>query len=277
LASFIDTAVEIGREAAALIAQAVERRGLSDRSFELKGDYDLVTETDRASEKLIVGRLRQHFPTHSIVAEEGGGREEASEYRWYVDPLDGTTNFAHGFPVFNTTLALERAGEMICGVIIDPTRGEVFRAEAGAGAYLNDRRIRVSSAARLEEALSATGFPSRKRHQDVNIHFYYQLAMLSHGVRRAGAAAIDLAYVACGRLDLFWEFSLNPWDMAAGTLLVREAGGVVTDMHGGPFNLRGKHVLADNGLLHRETVDLFAEIYQGKYPVPLPEMPEKQV
>ncbi len=277
MASFIDTAVEIGREAAALIAQAVERRGLSDRSFELKGDYDLVTETDRASEKLIVERLRKHFPTHSIVAEEGGGREEASEYRWYVDPLDGTTNFAHGFPVFNTTLALERAGEMICGVIIDPTRGEVFRAEAGAGAYLNDRRIRVSSAARIEDALTATGFPSRKRHQDVNIHFYYQLAMLSHGVRRAGAAAIDLAYVACGRLDLFWEFSLNPWDMAAGVLLVREAGGTVTDMHGSPFDLRGKHVLADNGLLHKETVDLFSEINRGKYPVPLPEMPETLV
>jgi myo-inositol-1(or 4)-monophosphatase len=272
LASFLDTAVEIGREAAALIAQAVERRGLSDRSFELKGEYDLVTETDRASEKLIVEKLRAHYPTHSIVAEEGGGREEASEYRWYVDPLDGTTNFAHGFPVFNTTLALERAGELICGVIIDPTRGEVFRAEAGAGAYLNDRRIHVSSAARIEDALSATGFPSRRRHQDVNVHFYYQMAMLSHGVRRAGAAAIDLAYVACGRLDLFWEFSLNPWDMAAGTLLVREAGGTVTDMHGGPFHLRTKHVLADNGLLHRETIDLFAEIYQGKVRVPLPEM-----
>jgi myo-inositol-1(or 4)-monophosphatase len=273
VASYLDTAVEIGREAAALIAEAVQRRGLSDRSFELKGDYDLVTETDRASEKLIVERLRKHFPTHSIVAEEGGGSEAASEFRWYVDPLDGTTNFAHGFPVFNTTLALEKAGEMICGVIIDPTRDEVFSAEKGAGASLNGRRIRVSSAARIEDALSATGFPSRKRHQDVNIHYYYQLAMLSHGVRRAGAAAIDLAYVACGRLDLFWEFSLNPWDMAAGTLLVREAGGAVSDMSGGPFDLRGKNVMADNGLLHQETLDLFARISRGEYPVPLPQMP----
>ena len=272
MASFLDTAVDIAREASALIAEATERRSLGDHSFELKGEYDLVTDTDRASEKLIVERLRAHFPSHAIVAEEGGGTKAASEYCWYVDPLDGTTNFAHGFPVFNVTLALERAGELLCGVVIDPTRDEIFRAEAGAGAYLNDRRIRVSSATRLEDSLSATGFPSRKRHQNVNIHFYYQLAMLSHGVRRAGAAAIDLAYVACGRLDLFWEFSLNPWDMAAGVLLIREAGGSVTDMHGKPFNLRGKHVLADNGHVHQETVDLFARIYRGDFPSPLPEM-----
>ncbi len=272
MASFLDTAVDIAREASALIAEASKRRGLADRSFELKGEYDLVTETDRASEKLIVERLRAHFPSHAIVAEEGGRRDGASEYCWYVDPLDGTTNFAHGFPVFNVTLALERAGELLCGVIVDPTRDEMFRAETGSGAFLNDRRIRVSGAARLEDSLSATGFPSRKRHQNVNIHFYYQLAMLSHGVRRAGAAAIDLAYVACGRLDLFWEFTLNPWDMAAGVLLVREAGGTVTDMHGQPFHLRGKHVLADNGHLHRETVDLFARIYRGNFPAPLPEM-----
>ncbi|HEY1756521.1 MAG TPA: inositol monophosphatase family protein [Bryobacteraceae bacterium] len=278
MSSFLETAIEIGREAAALIALAVKRRGEHDhgselKSFELKGQYDLVTDTDRASEKLIVASLKKHFPTHSIVAEEGGGQEGSSEYRWYVDPLDGTTNFAHGFPVFNTTLALERAGELVCGVIIDPTRDEVFSAEAGAGAFLNNQRIRVSRAARIEDALTGTGFPSRRRHQDVNIHFYYQLAMISHGVRRAGAAAIDLAYVACGRLDLFWEFSLNPWDMAAGVLLVREAGGTVTNPRGGPFDLRGGHVLADNTLVHAETIELFTEIFQGKYRTPLPEMP----
>ena len=271
-ASFVETAIETGREAAALIAAAVQRRGLADHSFELKGEYDLVTETDRASEKLIVQRLRGHFPTHSIVAEEGSGSEGSSEYRWYVDPLDGTTNFAHGFPVFNVTLALEHAGELVCGVIIDPTRNEVFSAEAGSGAFLDGRRIHVSKASRIEHSLTATGFPSRKRHRDINVHFYYQLAMLSHGVRRAGAAAIDLAYVACGRLDGFWEFSLNPWDMAAGVLLVREAGGTVTDMHGAPFHLRGKHVLADNTLLHPEIVALFAEIYAGRVRVPLPEI-----
>jgi myo-inositol-1(or 4)-monophosphatase len=271
--SFLETAIEIGREASSLIANAVKRRGEHDRSFELKGEYDLVTETDRASEQLIVERLQSHFPTHSIVAEESGRHEGSSEYRWYVDPLDGTTNFAHGFPVFNVTLALERAGELVCGVIVDPTRNELFSAELGSGAYLNNRRIRVSGAERIEDTLAATGFPSRKRHQSVNVHFFYQLAMLSHGVRRAGAAAIDLAYVACGRLDLFWEFNLNPWDMAAGVLLVREAGGTVTNMRGEPFDLRGQHLLADNTLVHEETIALFTEIYAGRYPTPLPEMP----
>jgi myo-inositol-1(or 4)-monophosphatase len=272
VASFLETAIDIGREAGALIARSVEDHAGREQRFDLKGAYDLVTETDRASEKLIVERLRSHFPTHSIVAEEGGGQVGTSEYCWYVDPLDGTTNFAHGFPVFNATLALERSGELIAGVIVDPTRDEVFSAELGSGAFLNQRRIHVSKAARIEDALAATGFPSRKRHQNINIHFYYQLAMLSHGVRRAGAAAIDLAYVACGRLDLFWEFALNPWDVAAGILLAREAGGVVTDMRGEPVSLRGPNILADNGLVHAETVELFAEIYAGRFPVPLPEI-----
>ncbi len=270
MASFLETAVEIGREAGALIARSVEEHTGREQHFDLKGAYDLVTETDRASERLIVDRLRSHFPTHAIVAEEGSGQAGTSEFCWYVDPLDGTTNFAHGFPVFNVTLALERAGELIAGVIVDPTRDEVFSVELGSGAYLNQRRIHVSHAARIEDSLVATGFPSRKRHQNINVHFYYQLAMLSHGVRRAGAAALDLAYVACGRLDMFWEFSLNPWDVAAGILLVREAGGVATDMHGGPLSLRGPHILADNGLVHAERLELFEEIYAGRYRVPLP-------
>jgi len=268
LASFSETAAEIAREAGALVANYLERH----IGFELKGDYDLVTEADRASERLIVERLRSHFPAHAIVAEEGGGQAGASEYRWYVDPLDGTTNFAHGFPAFNVTMGLERSGEVIAGVVFDPLRNEMFTAERGSGAFLNGRRIHVSKAARIEDSLVATGFPSRKRHQNVNVHFYYQLAMLSHGVRRAGAAALDLAYVACGRLDAFWEFSLHPWDMAAGELLVREAGGVCSDMHGGPLSLRGPHVLADNGAIHAEMVELFAEIFAGHYRVPLPEM-----
>jgi myo-inositol-1(or 4)-monophosphatase len=204
------------------------------------------------------------------VAEEGGGHESPSEFRWYVDPLDGTTNFAHSYPVFNVTLAIEQAGEMIAGVIYDPIRRELFTAERGAGAYLNHRRIRVSKVKKLEESLMSTGFPSRRRHLNVNIHFYHQLAMGTHGVRRGGSAAIDLAYVACGRLDGFWEFGLNPWDMAAGTLLVREAGGQCTDMHGRPFNLRGPHLLVDNGAIHGEVVELFGEIFQGRYRYPMP-------
>jgi myo-inositol-1(or 4)-monophosphatase len=175
--------------------------------------------------------------------------------------------------VYNVSIGLERSGELIAGVIFDPVRNEMFTAERDAGAYLNDRRIRVTTTACLETSLAATGFPSRKRHQSVNIHFYYQLAMLSHGVRRAGAAALDLAYVACGRLELFWEFALKPWDMAAGVLLVREAGGVCTDMLGSPLDLRGPHILADNGALHQETIDLFAEIFAGHVRVPLPTLP----
>src|SRR5436305_5503206 len=226
--SYLETAVDIAREAGALLANFFERRV----PFELKGDFDLVTEADRASEKLVVERLRTKFPSHSIVAEEGGGHEGPSEYRWYVDPLDGTTNFAHSFPLFNVTLGLERSGEMIAGVIYDPLRQEMFSAERGSGAYLKNRRIRVSSCKNLADSLASTGFPSRKRHQNVNIHFYHQMAMASHGVRRTGSAAIDLAYVACGRLDLFWEFGLKPWDMAAGARLVREAGSRPSDMRG---------------------------------------------
>jgi myo-inositol-1(or 4)-monophosphatase len=272
VASFVETAIEIGREAGALISAAIERRSGASGKFELKGEYDLVTETDRASEQLIVQSLKAHFPEHAIVAEEGTGHENSSEYRWYVDPLDGTTNFTHGYPVFNVSIGLERAGELIAGVVVDPMRNEIFSAERGSGAFLNGRPMRVSAARRIDESLVSTGFPSRKRHRDVNVHFFYQLAMVSHGVRRGGAAALDIAYVACGRLDVFWEFSLNPWDIAAGVLLVREAGGTVTDMRGQPLDLRAPHILVDNGIVHAEVEELFAEIFSGKYRTPLPEV-----
>jgi len=264
---YLETAVEIAREAGALLAHYFERRV----AFELKGAFDLVTEADRASEQLIVERLRAHFPSHAIVAEEGGGHESSSDYRWFVDPLDGTTNFAHSFPMFNVTLGLEHGGEIVAGVIYDPLHQEMFTAERGAGAYLNHRRIRVSAVNRLEDSLASTGFPSRKRHQNVNIHFYHQMAMASHGVRRTGSAAIDLAYVACGRLDAFWEFGLKPWDMAAGNLMVREAGGAVSDMCGAPHTVTAsEHLLADNGALHDQVLTLFGEIFRGHFRVPMP-------
>ncbi|HLJ47283.1 MAG TPA: inositol monophosphatase family protein [Bryobacteraceae bacterium] len=266
--SYLETSIEIAREAGALLASYFAKH----IPFELKGEFDLVTAADRASEKLVVERLQAAFPGHSIVAEEGTDRQGSSEFRWYVDPLDGTTNFAHGFPVYNVTMALERAGELIAGVIFDPTRDEMFTAELGGGAFLNGERIRVSAAKRVEDALVATGFPSRKRHQNVNVHFYYQLAMISHGVRRAGSAALDLAYVACGRLDGFWEFGLNPWDMAAGVLLVNEAGGACSDMHGGPVRVRGPHLLTDNGAVHRELLEIFGEVFEGQYRFPMPEI-----
>jgi myo-inositol-1(or 4)-monophosphatase len=268
MASYLETSMEIAREAGALLAQYFDKR----IPYELKGEYDLVTEADRTSERLVVDRLTAHFPTHAIVAEEGSGHERASEYRWYVDPLDGTTNFAHGFPMFNVTLALERAGELIAGCIYDPLRDEMFSAERGGGAFLNGERIHVSKAARLTDSLVATGFPSRKRHQNVNIHFYYQMAMQTHGVRRAGSAALDLAYVACGRLDAFWEFWLNPWDMAAGVLLCTEAGGTISGMRGEPARLDARDLLADNSLIHAEVLELFGEVFAGRFRSPLPRL-----
>ena len=268
MASYLETAVDIAREAGALLLHYFERRV----TFELKGEFDLVTEADRASENLIIERLRSQFPSHGIVAEETGGVSSSSDYCWYVDPLDGTTNFAHSFPVFNVTMALQRGEELIAGVIFDPLRQELFTAERGAGAYLNNRRIHVSSTSRLQDCLVATGFPSIKRHQNVNVHFYYQLALATHGVRRAGSAALDLAYVACGRLEAFWEFGLKPWDMAAGVLLVSEAGGSLSTMQGEPHTLRSPDLLADNSHIHPDVLKLFSRVFREDYPFPLPKM-----
>jgi myo-inositol-1(or 4)-monophosphatase len=267
MASFLDAAIEIAREAGQVL---LAHRGVG---FELKGAFDLVTAADHASEQLIVRRLREWFPQHGIVAEEGGRAELNSELRWYVDPLDGTTNFAHGYPAWSVTLALARRGEVIAGVVYDPLNRELFAAERGAGARLNGAPIQVSKTHFMNDALVATGFPSRKRHQNVNIHFYYQIAMVTHGVRRGGSAALDLAYTACGRLEAFWEFGLNPWDMAAGTLLVEEAGGKTSGMQGEPFDLHGRYVLADNGLVHDEMLAVFGEIFQGRYRYEMPPLP----
>ena len=266
MAAFLESAVAIAREAGALLLQFAERRP----AFELKGEFDLVTAADRASEQLILERLQTKFPTHAVLGEETGAHEASSDFRWYVDPLDGTTNFAHSFPMWNVTLALEHAGQLIAGVVYDPLRDEMFTAERGGGAYLNGRRIHVSKAARVEESLLATGFPSRRRHENVNVHFFHQAAMFSHGIRRAGAAALDLAYVACGRLDGFWEFGLNPWDMAAGSLMILEAGGAVTDMRGQPFSVAGPHLTATNGTIHAPLIELFGEVWRGHYRVPMP-------
>jgi len=267
MSEYLDAAVEIAREAGEIL---LSHRGVR---FELKGEFDLVTAADHASEKLVVERLHTRFPDHGIVAEEGGAAEMRSEYRWFVDPLDGTTNFAHDFPMWNVTLGLARRGTVIAGVVFDPLHNELFTAERGAGAYLNGERIHVAPVETLEDALVATGFPSRRRHKNVNVHFYYQLAMITHGVRRAGSAALDLAYTACGRLDAFWEFGLNPWDMAAGTLLVEEAGGQVSGMRGEPLDLHGPYLLATNQRIHAESLALFDEIFHGHYRYPIPEMP----
>jgi myo-inositol-1(or 4)-monophosphatase len=252
--------VEIAREAGCLLMGYFARRV----KIEYKGEVDLVTEADRASEQRILERIRARWPGHNVLAEEGGGSEAGSDYRWYVDPLDGTTNFAHGFPVFCVSLGLEHKGERIAGVVYDPTRNELFSAEKGGGAFLNGNAIHVSKVGNLAESLVATGFPSHKRHKNPNIHFYHQITLRTHGVRRAGSAALDLCYVACGRFDAFWEFNLNPWDTAAGVLIAEEAGGKVSDFRGGPFQISSREVCASNGLLHPPLLAEFQSIFEGR-------------
>jgi myo-inositol-1(or 4)-monophosphatase len=272
---FAHVADGIARQAGALLRKFYEK-GVAT---EYKGDVDLVTEADRASEQLIREKLKAAFPTHGVYGEEGTRDQMESEYRWYVDPLDGTTNFAHGFPAFCVVLGLEHRpaglaadadGEMIAGVIYDPLRNEMFSAERGKGAFLNGRAIHVSKTKTLQESLTATGFPSSKRHASPNIHFYQQITLRSHGVRRAGSAALDLAYVACGRLDGFWEFNLNPWDTSAGILLVSEAGGSVTHFDGSKFTLDSREVLATNGLILKEVNHVFTEMFAGRDLDPIP-------
>jgi myo-inositol-1(or 4)-monophosphatase len=250
----------VAREAGALLMDYFHQHV----KIEYKGDVDLVTVADRKSEALILERIRRDFPDHDVMAEEGARIETGSDHKWYVDPLDGTTNFAHGYPVFCVSLAVEHKGQRIAGVVYDPTRDEMFAAEKGSGAQLNCRPIRVSSTARLSECLVATGFPSHKRHQNPNIYFYHQLTLRSHGVRRAGSAALDLCNVASGRFDGFWEFNLNPWDTAAGVLMVEEAGGRVTDFSGGPFQIASRETVASNGLVHDALLAEFQAIFAGR-------------
>jgi len=257
----------IAREAGALLMSYFDQH----IKIEYKGDVDLVTAADRASEKLIVERLQAKWPQHGIVGEEGTRRDTDAEYRWYVDPLDGTTNFAHGYPVFCVSIALARQDDQLeVGVLYDPTRDELFSAERGCAATLNGEPMHVSKTTRLAESILGTGFPSHKRHKNPNIHFYQQLTLRSHGVRRAGSAALDLANVAAGRYDGFWEFNLNPWDTAAGVLIVQEAGGTVTRFDGAPFRLDSREVLASNRLIHEELLENFREIFAGRGLEPLP-------
>jgi myo-inositol-1(or 4)-monophosphatase len=250
---------------------------------EYKGDVDLVTVADRTVETLIRTRLGEAFPDHGIYGEEGTRERLDGRFRWYVDPLDGTTNFAHGFPHFCVSMGLEERapeltseqdGTLVAAVIYDPMRDELYTAERGQGAWLNGKPLRVSRTPELGEALVATGFPSRKRHETPNIHFYHEFSLRSHGVRRAGSAALDLAYVAAGRLDAFWEFNLNPWDTAAGILLVEEADGTVTNFSGGKYLLDSREILASNKVFHVEILGLFVEMFSGSNLSPIPSAQE---
>ncbi len=258
MGNYLDVAVEIASEAGNLLAELSRQ----PREISYKRKSDIVTDADRRSEAMIIAKIRRHFPDHAIVAEEGGGKQTGSDYCWYVDPLDGTTNFAHGFPVYCVTLALAYRDEVIAGVVYDPTRDELFAAERGAGAWLNNERIRVSQTDDLAESLLGTGFPPFAFNHDLNLQFFFKLTHLSHGIRRAGAAALDLCSVAAGRFEGFWELKLNPWDKAAGSLLVTEAGGRVTDLAGGPFSLHRDEIFASNGLIHESMIEVFSDVLE---------------
>ncbi len=244
----LNFAIQTARDAGAVL---IDRLG---RALQVsnKGAIDLVTEADLASEKLIIERIKSHYPRHAILAEESGGVESASgnsEWKWIIDPLDGTTNYAHGYPCFCVSIALARAGEIEIAAIYDPTRDEMFAAERGQGATLNGRRMRVSNVEDLNAAMLCTGFPYNVRERPNFEREFANFTMTAQAVRRDGSAAIDLAYVACGRFDGFWEDGLNPWDVAAGVLLIKEAGGTVTDFRGAPLDIYTPKVLASNGLI----------------------------
>lgn len=252
LTAWLDVARETVAEAAAHLRLAVA----DPPRVEHKGVVDLVTETDRALETLITERLRRAFPDHVVVGEEasaagGARRPPADAFAWYLDPLDGTTNFAHGHPHFAVSLGLGRGTEMLLGLVADPLRDETFTAVRGGGAALNDAPIRVSRTATIDAALLATGTPYDRREQaDLYLGAIRDFMLRCQGIRRAGSAALDLCWVACGRLDAYWEWRLGPWDSAAGTLVVREAGGIVSDFAGARHDVFGSETLASNGLLH---------------------------
>lgn len=250
-----EAAETIAREAGRLLAENAGRT----QKVEHKGAIDLVTEMDKASEALLVERLRASFPGAGILAEEGSAVAGTTGGRWIVDPLDGTTNYAHGHPQWCVTLAYEEGGKVRAGVTFDALRDEMFSASEGGGATLNGRAIRVSDVPALDAAMVATGFPYDRRERAPYYMAFYEAAVVAtQGVRRAGSAALDLAWVANGRLDAYFEQGIKPWDVAAGEILVREAGGTVTDYVGGPHALDGNRTVASNGRVHAETIALLA-------------------
>ncbi len=241
-------------QAAAARAGALIRSRYRDRQdITFKGEVDLVTAVDREAERLIVDMITAAFPEHGIHAEESPSRSSRDGHRWYIDPLDGTTNFAHGYPHFAVSIALAREDELLLGLVYDPVREELFTALRGSGARLNGAPIAPSSVDQLDRALLGTGFPyDQRQHGDFYLSFWREAVRHAQGVRRAGAAALDLCYVACGRLDGFWEWKLHPWDLAAGRLIIEEVGGRVTDGAGGPHRLTGAETVASNGRIHEE-------------------------
>jgi len=252
----LNTAVKAARRAGGIINRA--SRNLDILSVTQKGISDFVSEVDREAEQAIIKMLLDAYPSHSILAEESGAAGK-SEFQWIIDPLDGTTNFLHGFPQYAVSIALAHKGIMTQAVIYDPTRNDLFTATRGTGAYLNDHRIRVSKRIKLQQSLLGTGFPFREfEHVDTYLAMFRDLTQKTAGLRRAGAATLDLAYVAAGRLDGFWEFGLSPWDMAAGSLLITEAGGLVGDLEGESGYLKSGNIVAANPKLFSQLIQTLA-------------------
>jgi myo-inositol-1(or 4)-monophosphatase len=246
---YLETAIDLCRAAGDILNYYADR----DKLVEFKGHANLVTIADKKSEELIIGGILGRYPSHSILAEESGTMQPGAAVKWIIDPLDGTTNFAHGYPFYCVSIAVEEKGEVICGAVYDPIREEMFSATRGAGAYRNGEPLRVSDVTKLSQALLITGFPYNFReHIDTVMQQFGKFLVASQAVRRGGSAALDLCYVAAGRLDGFWELHLQPWDTAAGRIILEEAGGRVTDFKGGPFSIYMKQILASNGLLHDE-------------------------
>lgn len=251
----LELAIDVAKEAGRFLKQNVGKIRQVDRK--LGQETNLVTEIDRKAESMIVERIKKRYPHHGFLGEEFGGSGEQSEYKWIIDPLDGTTNFTHGLPIFCVSIGLEVNGELRLGVVYDPNLDELFTVERGKGAYLNNRRLHVSSTRKLEESLLVTGFPYdiKTKTSSILVHFENFLKE-AQAVRRLGSAALDLCYVAAGRFDGYWENFLNPWDMAAGVLMVQEAGGKCTDLRGFPTTIYEKPILATNGLIHEQMVEV---------------------
>ena len=251
----LNFAIQVARDAGNLLVQRLGAAQISN-----KGDIDLVTEADIAAEELIIDRIRSHYPLHGILAEESGEAVQQgtsrSEWKWIIDPLDGTTNYAHGYPCFCVSIAVEHAGTLEIGVVYDPMRDEMFAAERGQGATLNERRIRVSSVEGLNSAMMCTGFPYDVRTRPDFARDFTNFTLHAQAVRRDGSAALDLAYIACGRFDGFWEDGLNPWDIAAGAILISEAGGRITNYENEPLDIYTKKVVASNGRVHDAMLQL---------------------
>lgn len=258
----LNFAIQTARDAGSLLAERLGRVRISN-----KGDIDLVTEADVAAEKLIIDRIQSHYPRHAILAEESGASDGVdsgrlagvtAEWKWIIDPLDGTTNYAHGYPCFCVSIAAEHKGKLELGVIYDPMRDELFSVEHGQGAALNGRRIRVSRTEDLNRAMLCTGFPYDVRERSEFARHFTNFIMHAQAVRRDGTAALDLAYVACGRFDGFWEEGLRPWDVAAGVLMIEEAGGRVSRYDGAPFEIYSPPIVASNGLVHEAMIRVLA-------------------